>query len=71
MEEALLAIIARIDGVWDDQHLQSFGALLPDTLADVKRLAQASLDLEQWIMDQRAENPDYDDQGNLLPGVDH
>jgi hypothetical protein len=53
MEEALLAIIARIDGEFDNQHLESFGALLPDTLADVKRLAQSGLVLEDWIMRQK------------------
>lgn len=53
MEEALHAIIARIDGEFDNEHLVSFGPLWPDTLADVKRLARAGLELETWIMDQK------------------
>ena len=32
---ALRAIVARINGVWDDLDLMSFGELLPDTEADI------------------------------------
>ena len=56
MEEALYAILARINGEWDNPHLVSFGPMLTDTLMDVKRLAQAGLDLEEWIMEQRTQN---------------
>lgn len=52
MEEALRAIIARIEGRFDDEHLVSFGPLVPDLGQDVKRLAQAGLELEGWILDQ-------------------
>lgn len=55
VEEALLAIIARIEGRFDDGYLLSFGPLSIDTLADIKRLAKAGLDLEEWIMNQQVD----------------
>jgi hypothetical protein len=42
-ERALLAIVARINGVYDDPYLVEFGPLLADTEADVLRIAIAAL----------------------------
>lgn len=38
-EKALKAIIARIDGEWDNSSLLSFGYLTANTIDDVKYIA--------------------------------
>jgi hypothetical protein len=43
MLAALRAINARIDGVWDDPCLVSFGPMSPDALADIRLIANAGL----------------------------
>ena len=40
---ALRAIVARINGVWDDLDLMSFGELLPDTEADIEIIASQAI----------------------------
>ena len=41
--EALEAIIARIDGVWDHPALEKFGPLTPSCADDVKAIAREGL----------------------------
>ena len=40
---ALRAIVARINGVWDDPDLLAFGELLPDTEADIEAIASQAI----------------------------
>lgn len=42
-EKALRAIVARIDGEWDEPNLVEHGALYPDTLLDVRNIAADAL----------------------------
>jgi hypothetical protein len=40
---ALRAIVARIDGVWDQPDLVAFGTLHPNTMADVRTIACSAI----------------------------
>lgn len=42
-EKALRAIVARINGVWDDPDLKAFGLIGDDTLSDCLAIAQQAL----------------------------
>jgi len=41
--KALAAIVARINGPWDDPHLAEFGPLSADALEDVLRIAESAI----------------------------
>ena len=43
LQSALRAIVARVDGVWDDPDLMAIGELFPDDGDDVVRIAKAVL----------------------------
>ena len=42
-EAALKAIVARIDGVWDNPELVEIGPISTDTISDVHRIAKNAL----------------------------
>jgi hypothetical protein len=51
---ALVAILARINGEWDNPQLQSYGPLLPNEIDDIKfiaSLALAELEREDYAME--------------------
>lgn len=54
MEEALIAIIARINGEWDNVYLLGFGPLSTDTLADIQFIAEQGMKGEASILEARA-----------------
>jgi hypothetical protein len=45
--QACKAIMARIDGVFDDPHLTTLGTLSTDTLSDVRFIARQAIAREQ------------------------
>ena len=44
-EEALLAIIARVDGEWDNITLMEFGLLSANPLEDIREIVELGLGL--------------------------
>lgn len=56
MEEALLALIALVDGEFDNQHLMRFGALPEDFRETVKYIALAGIQGEASILDAKDRN---------------
>lgn len=41
--QAIEAIKARINGEWDNQQLMKLGALMPDTLEDIKTILENTI----------------------------